>query len=171
MTIHFETPDTAAGVEFAVVDSPIGKLLLTSQGPALTGLYMSTPGLPVIDDQWQEGSDVLDKVTYQLERYFAGELRDFDLTVATSGTDFQRTVWQALTDIDYGKTWSYAELANAAGRPGAFRAAGSANGRNRIAVIIPCHRVIASDKTLGGYGGGLSRKRTLLDLENAYYRN
>ena len=170
MTIHFETKDPEAGVEFALVDSPIGELLLTSQGSALTGLYMSTPKVPTIEDQWQEGSDVLDKVAYQLERYFAGELREFDLTVATSGTDFQRAVWQALTEIDYGKTWSYADLANAVGHPGAFRAAGSANGKNPIAVIIPCHRVIASGKGLGGYGGGLPRKRLLLDLEGSQYR-
>jgi methylated-DNA-[protein]-cysteine S-methyltransferase len=112
-----------------------------------------------------QADDVLRQVEYQLTAYFAGELRDFDLPLAPVGTPFQERVWQALRDIPYGATTSYSALANRIGAPGAARAVGLANGRNPIAIIIPCHRVIGAGGTLVGYGGGLNRKRWLLDLE------
>lgn len=103
----------------------------------------------------------------QLAEYLAGERRAFDLPLAPRGTDFERRVWEALLAIPYGETRSYLEIAAAIGRPAACRAVGRANGRNPIAVVIPCHRVIGSDGSLTGYGGGLPLKRFLLDLENS----
>ncbi len=102
----------------------------------------------------------------QLDEYFARRRREFDLPLSLAGTDFQKSVWLALADIPYGETISYAELARWVGRPTAYRAVGQANGANPIAVILPCHRVIAADGTIGGYGGGLGTKRTLLALES-----
>ncbi|WP_269465164.1 methylated-DNA--[protein]-cysteine S-methyltransferase [Halomonas huangheensis] len=101
----------------------------------------------------------------QLQEYFAGQRHDFELALDASGTDFQRQVWQALTRIPYGETRSYSELAESLGRKGAQRAIGSANGRNPIAVIVPCHRVIGSDGSLTGYAGGIGRKQWLLAFE------
>jgi O-6-methylguanine DNA methyltransferase len=106
--------------------------------------------------------DTLDK---QLAEYFARKRRDFTLPLTYPGTDFQRAVWAGLLKIPYGKTWSYEQLAEYVGRPGAQRAVGTANGQNRIAIVIPCHRVINKGGKLGGYGGGLWRKQILLDLE------
>jgi O-6-methylguanine DNA methyltransferase len=103
----------------------------------------------------------------QLEEYFAGKRREFTLPLDLRGTDFQRACWRALLAIPYGKTRSYADIARAVGKPTAFRAVGMANNRNPIAVVVPCHRVIASDGTLCGYGGGLDLKRKLLELEGA----
>lgn len=113
------------------------------------------------------GQAPLPEVRRQLAEYFAGERRDFVLPLAPSGTAFERGVWRALVAIPYGETRSYAEVAMAIGRPTACRAVGRANGSNPIAVVIPCHRVIGSDGSLTGYGGGLDLKRLLLDLEGA----
>ena len=109
----------------------------------------------------------LPEVRRQLAEYFAGARRAFALPLAPAGTEFERRVWQALSAIPYGETRSYAEVAREIGRPEACRAVGRANGRNPIAVVIPCHRVIGSDGSLTGYGGGLELKRLLLDLEGA----
>ena len=103
----------------------------------------------------------------QLRAYFAGELREFDLPLAPRGTVFQRQVWTAVSAIPYGSTATYAEIAAAIGRPSACRAVGAANGRNPLPLIVPCHRVIGAAGALTGYGGGLERKRSLLDLEAA----
>ena len=141
--------------------SPIGELLLTSDGKSLTGLHME----PHDEPAGRRDDAVLRPFRDQLRAYFAGELREFDVPLALDGTEFQRKVWAALRKIPYGKTISYAELARRVGQPGAARAVGSANGRNPVGLIVPCHRVIAADGTLGGYGGGLDRKRWLLDHE------
>jgi O-6-methylguanine DNA methyltransferase len=101
----------------------------------------------------------------QLEEYFAGERRTFDLPLELEGTDFQRSVWLRLAEIPYGETVSYAELAMMVGRPHAYRAVGQANGANPVPIVLPCHRVVASGGGLGGYGGGLPMKRQLLTLE------
>ena len=101
----------------------------------------------------------------QLRAYFAGELRDFELPLAPHGTAFQRHVWAAVSAVPYGSTATYSEIATAVGRPGACRAVGAANGRNPLPVIVPCHRIIGAAGGLTGYGGGLDRKRSLLDLE------
>jgi methylated-DNA-[protein]-cysteine S-methyltransferase len=113
------------------------------------------------------GEPPLPALRAQLAEYAGGERRRFALPLAPRGTDFERRVWQALTEIPYGETRSYAEIAAAVGSPAACRAVGRANGRNPIAIVIPCHRVIGSDGSLTGYGGGLDLKRFLLDLEGA----
>jgi methylated-DNA-[protein]-cysteine S-methyltransferase len=146
---------------YDTVDSPLGELLLAGDGEALTALHIGgTPG-----PGWRRDPGTFREAGAQLRSYFAGELREFDLPLDPPGTRFQRQVWAALREIPYGSTISYAELAAAVGRPGAARAVGAANGRNPIAVVIPCHRVIGASGALTGYGGGLGRKRLLLDLE------
>ena len=107
----------------------------------------------------------LDQTRRELEEYFAGQREVFTIPLVLDGTPFQTSVWRALLDIPFGKTTSYERLAQAVGRPGAARAVGRANGDNRIAIIVPCHRVIGADGSLTGYGGGKDRKRRLLDLE------
>ncbi len=146
--------------------SPIGKLLLAGDGDSLSLL-----GFPRGKMQRQHGTDwVLDAAPFrataaQLEQYFAGELIQFKLPLKAVGTPFQQTVWDALTQIPYGKTWSYGELAQRIGKPKASRAVGAANGLNPIPIIIPCHRVIGSNGKLTGFGGGLDTKEFLLHLE------
>jgi methylated-DNA-[protein]-cysteine S-methyltransferase len=103
----------------------------------------------------------------QLRAYFAGELREFDIPLAPSGTAFEHHVWSAVSAIPYGATATYSEIATAVGRPSACRAVGAANGRNPLPVIVPCHRIVGAAGGLTGYGGGLDRKRSLLDLEAA----
>ena len=144
------------------VDSPVGPLLLTSDGTALTRLLFG--GRP--DPTWStEPCPVLDRAVTQLAEYFRGERTDFDLPLAPAGTPFQLAVWQALRDIPYGETINYGELATRVGNARASRAVGLANGRNPISIVVPCHRVIGANGSLTGYGGGLDRKRLLLDLE------
>jgi AraC family transcriptional regulator, regulatory protein of adaptative response / methylated-DNA-[protein]-cysteine methyltransferase len=113
---------------------------------------------------------ILDELWRQLEQYFRGERREFTLPLAYPGTDFQEHVWSALREIRYGETWSYLDLARRIGDIGATRAVGAANGANPIAIVIPCHRVVNANGDLGGYGGGLWRKRILLDLERGQGR-
>jgi methylated-DNA-[protein]-cysteine S-methyltransferase len=146
---------------YDTIDTPLGELLLAGDGRALTAVHMEGSPRP----GWRRDPDALREPEEQLQAYFAGELREFDLPLAPHGTSFQREVWSALREIPYGSTISYAELAAAVGRPDAARAVGAANGRNPIAVVIPCHRVIGASGALTGYGGGLGRKRLLLDLE------
>jgi methylated-DNA-[protein]-cysteine S-methyltransferase len=150
--------------------SPIGPLLLSSDGEALTSLHLPFErGKP--SDQGPENGrqdrgpfrDAID----QLDAYFAGELRAFDLPLRPAGTDFQRLAWKALLEIPFGTTISYADQARWIGRPGAARAVGAANGRNPIAVIVPCHRVIGANGALTGYGGGLHLKQWLLEHETS----
>jgi methylated-DNA-[protein]-cysteine S-methyltransferase len=155
---------------YSIFSSPIGELLMTSDGEALTGLNMcQRRGKPARGPEagWQRDDSVFEAAREQLEAYFSGKRRDFDLRLRMAGTPFQHLVWEGLRAIPYGETLSYAELARRIGRPGASRAVGSANGRNPIAIVVPCHRVIAADGTLGGYGGGLDRKEWLLQLEEA----
>jgi methylated-DNA-[protein]-cysteine S-methyltransferase len=154
-----------AAPAYAVVPGPIGNLLLTSDGSALTGLHMDPGEGFTIDPSWEEGDDVLSRTADQLRAYFAGELRQFDLPLALAGTPFQQRVWRELRRVPYGQTISYQELARRVGNPKASRAVGAANGQNPVAVIVPCHRIIASDGTLGGFGGGLERKEWLLNHE------
>jgi len=120
---------------------------------------------PLQQERWEEDASQFGPVTEQLSAYFAGELTGFDLPMQMNGTEFQRRVWKGLSEIPYGETISYAELAHRVGNPKACRAVGLANGRNPIAIIVPCHRVIATNGALGGYGGGLDRKSWLLEHE------
>jgi methylated-DNA-[protein]-cysteine S-methyltransferase len=149
---------------YDIVGSPIGELLLVGDGESLTRLDF---GSAHVHPGWRREPSAFAEARDQLDAYFAGELRTFDLPLAPTGTPFQRQVWDALTAIPYGETTSYGELAESIGRPGSARAVGAANGRNPIAIVVPCHRVIGADRTLTGYAGGLTAKRTLLTLEGA----
>lgn len=151
----------------AVHDSPVGPLTVVAHDDELVGLYLGDQRhLPPRTSFGQRDDSVLPDVREQLSAYFAGELHDFTVPLAPSGTPFQRQVWSALRDLPYGSTCSYADLAVAVGRPTAVRAVGAANGRNPLIIVVPCHRVIGSGGSLTGYGGGLARKRFLLDLES-----
>jgi methylated-DNA-[protein]-cysteine S-methyltransferase len=153
-------------VIYTTVDSPIGELLLLGDGDTLHGLYMQAGRKPMaVRPNWQRDDDAFPEARQQLAEYFTGERTSFDLQLHLEGGAFQRTVWHALTEIPYGQTISYGELARRIGRPDLARAVGTANGQNPIAVIVPCHRVIGADGKLVGYGGGLENKRLLLDLE------
>jgi methylated-DNA-[protein]-cysteine S-methyltransferase len=148
------------------IDSPIGPLTITAEGDALTGLHMHRQRhFPQIPATAERDEAALAPIVEQLEAYFAGELSDFDLKLDLRGTAFQMRVWDALQEIPYGETISYGELARWVGNPNASRAVGTANGHNPAAIVVPCHRVIAADGGIGGYGGGLERKRWLLELE------
>src|SRR3954451_24047661 len=142
------------------IDSPVGDLTLVSDGEALTALHFGRAAHPT---PTQDAP--LRAAREQLDAYFAGERTAFDLPLRMRGTEFQRAVWAALSEIPYGETIDYGELARRVERPGAARAVGLANGRNPVAIVIPCHRVIGARGTLTGYGGGLERKRALLELE------
>jgi methylated-DNA-[protein]-cysteine S-methyltransferase len=148
---------------WTTIESPVGELLLTSDGTSLTRLLFA----PVTTDPtWSsDPCPVLTETIAQLRAYFAGERTDFDLPLAPTGTAFQLRVWESLREIPYAETTSYGQLAGRLGNVKASRAVGLANGRNPISIVVPCHRVIGADGSLTGYGGGLDRKRTLLDLE------
>lgn len=152
---------------FTHVDSPIGRLLLSSDGAALTGVHMEPSRKAQSTEGWVEDVSVppLAAAARQLREYFAGTRRAFDLPLRLQGTPFQQRVWRELCEIPYGETWSYAELARRIDKPSASRAVGLANGRNPVAILVPCHRVIGADGSLTGYGGGLERKRWLLAHE------
>jgi methylated-DNA-[protein]-cysteine S-methyltransferase len=150
------------GVRYRVEPSPLGALLLVGDGEALSALLL--PGAEP-KPEWVRDQRAFAQVSAQLRAYFAGELRTFDVSLAPVGTPFQQRVWSALREIPYGATVSYGELAARLGQPTASRAVGLANGRNPIAIIVPCHRVIGANGTLVGYGGGLDRKRWLLEFE------
>jgi methylated-DNA-[protein]-cysteine S-methyltransferase len=150
------------------IDSPLGPLTLTAAGGALTRLHMHEQRhAPPRSDEWERDDAAFKDVVEQLEAYFAGTRHEFDVPLDLEGTAFQRRVWAGLCDIPYGETISYGELARRVGSPKASRAVGLANGRNPVAIIVPCHRVIGADGSLTGYGGGLDRKVWLLEHERA----
>jgi len=148
-------------------DTPIGSLLLAGQGDVLSLLGFAQGKMKRRHESgWQRDDEPFSDAMDQLNQYFTGELDTFDLRLAPAGTEFQRTVWQALLEIPYGETWSYGQLAKHIDRPKASRAVGAANGVNPIPIIIPCHRVIGSSGKLTGFGGGLETKEYLLGLES-----
>ncbi|HEY8303242.1 MAG TPA: methylated-DNA--[protein]-cysteine S-methyltransferase [Solirubrobacteraceae bacterium] len=150
------------------MQSPIGELTITSVDGLLTGVHMHEQRhRPQPPAGYRSDDGALTHVVTQLNAYFAGELTDFELPIEMNGTDFQRRVWAALCEIPYGETISYGELARWVGNPKASRAVGLANGRNPVAIVVPCHRVIGADGSLTGYGGGLDRKVWLLEHEAA----
>jgi methylated-DNA-[protein]-cysteine S-methyltransferase len=148
---------------YTTVESPIGEILLTAEDGALTRLYMSPFHL---DGAWVHDPAALAGPSRQLAEYFAGGRTEFELELRPAGTAFQRAVWDLLLAIPYGETTTYGALAHALGDPRKVRAVGLANGRNPISIVVPCHRVIGADGSLTGYGGGLERKRILLELES-----
>jgi O-6-methylguanine DNA methyltransferase len=157
----------------AVIDSMLGPLTIVAEDGQIRCLYMDLqrhrPDDRELGEPDQGGRDVepFKAAADQLDAYFAGERTTFDLPLAARGSDFQQRVWAALLGIPYGATESYGDLAQRIGSPGAARAVGLANGKNPIGIVIPCHRVVGSNGSLTGYGGGLDRKRQLLDLERA----
>ena len=156
-----------------VIDSAVGRLTLVAEDGAIVGLYMNLqrhrPDDGDLGEPDRRGHQAAPFKTAadQLDAYFAGALTRFTLPMAPRGSEFQQRVWTALQDIPYGQTESYGELAERIGSPRAARAVGLANGKNPISIVIPCHRVVGSDGNLTGYGGGLDRKKQLLDLELA----
>ncbi|HEX3844385.1 MAG TPA: methylated-DNA--[protein]-cysteine S-methyltransferase [Steroidobacteraceae bacterium] len=157
------TPDTLYWHE---IDSPVGRLLLAGDGASLVQVcFQSGPRPLQPHGDWVADPAPFRAVMTQLTEYFAGKRRRFELRLAPRGTDFQRRVWRALTEIPYGKTISYGELARSIDKPSASRAVGLANGANPLPIIVPCHRVIGADGSLTGFGGGLPIKRQLLALE------
>lgn len=166
------TAITTDSLFYTSTDSPLGELLLVGDDRALHGLYMQQGRRPKrIEPSWERSAAPFEHVRAQLREYFAGERAAFETPLAgLDGDGFERAVWRALTEIPYGETVSYGEIARRIGQPSAARAVGLANGRNPIAVIVPCHRVIGANGTLTGYGGGLERKRLLLELERGQGR-
>ncbi|OMC19611.1 methylated-DNA--[protein]-cysteine S-methyltransferase [Mycobacterium colombiense] len=153
--------------EYRTIDSPIGLLTLAGHGSVLTNLRMVDQTYEPSRSDWSPNPQAFGEAVEQLGAYFAGELTNFDVELDLRGTEFQRRVWRALLTIPYGETRSYGEIAEQIAAPGAARAVGFANGHNPIAIVVPCHRVIGANGSLTGFGGGLQRKRTLLDLETA----
>jgi methylated-DNA-[protein]-cysteine S-methyltransferase len=148
---------------YSRIDSPVGPLLVVVSERGLVALEFD--GKPRAD--WTESAQKIAPCADELDEYFTGRRRQFDLPLDLRGTDFQKRCWQELLRIPYGETRSYADIARAIGNPRAVRAVGLANGQNPIPIIVPCHRVIGSDGSLTGYGGGLEIKRKLLELEGA----
>jgi methylated-DNA-[protein]-cysteine S-methyltransferase len=151
---------------YSELDSPIGQLLLIGDQASLRCLYMldHKRQLPVVEG-CARNDEAFRSVRQQLTAYFAGELRRFEVALAGEGSAFQKKVWQALLDIPFGETESYGQLARRIGNEKASRAVGLANGRNPISIIVPCHRVIGANGSLTGYGGGMERKKWLLEHE------
>jgi O-6-methylguanine DNA methyltransferase len=168
-------------LDFFAFNFPIGDLFLAASDRGLVALEFDArlPGQQTIRPnprdlrqerkgvRFVESAEKLTPYAHELEEYFAGKRREFTFPLDMRGTDFQVACWKALRAIPYGETRSYGDIARAVGRPQGFRAVGMANNRNPIAIVVPCHRVIASDGTLCGYGGGLDIKRRLLELEGA----
>ncbi|GAB3525684.1 methylated-DNA--[protein]-cysteine S-methyltransferase [Arthrobacter monumenti] len=149
------------------IDSPIGVLTLVNTDGVLSAVYMEEhTHMPDAGTFGDEGSAGFEDATGQLAEYFAGERRTFTLPLAPAGSGFQRKVWKLLTEIPYGETRSYGQLADQLGNRSVIRAVGAANGRNPLSIIVPCHRVVGADGSLTGYAGGLERKKFLLGLEN-----
>jgi methylated-DNA-[protein]-cysteine S-methyltransferase len=153
---------------YCYYDSPIGRLLLIGTAGLLEELYFANgAAIKNIPKEWREDESAFKSPLRQLKEYFAGRRQEFELDIAPRGTPFQKEVWQELRKIPYGKTASYQAIAERLGRPRACRAVGMANGRNPLPIIIPCHRIIGKDGSLTGFGGGLTVKQRLLDLERS----
>ncbi|MBE3669098.1 cysteine methyltransferase [Vibrio navarrensis] len=152
---------------YTIAPSPLGEMTLQANYEGILGIWFTTQTTRP-DDLGQENANhaVLSLALTQLDEYFTGKRTQFDLPIAAKGTAFQMQVWQALTTIPYGETWSYQELANVIGNPKAVRAVGLANGKNPVSIVVPCHRVIGKNGKLTGYAGGIERKRWLLERES-----
>jgi O-6-methylguanine DNA methyltransferase len=164
-------------IHYTNFDSPVGPMLIGASDKGLvllefSGHHRRRPGIPGLrtgpPSNAVESTDKLEPYLDQLRQYFAGKRREFTLPLDLHGTEFQLRCWHALLEIGYGEIRTYAQLARVVGSPNGFRAVGAANGANPVSIIVPCHRVIASDGTLGGYGGGLEVKEKLLRLEGGW---
>jgi methylated-DNA-[protein]-cysteine S-methyltransferase len=154
---------------YDLYESPRGRMLLVAEGEGLCGVYFDGQKyLPRVDPEWRRdtGGAVLRQAKRELAEYFGGERKRFETALAPEGTPFQRSVWKAISTVEFGETISYGELARRAGYAGSARAAGAATGRNPIGIIVPCHRIVGANGSLTGYAGGLDRKRALLALES-----
>jgi methylated-DNA-[protein]-cysteine S-methyltransferase len=155
---------------FRTLDSPVGTITVAGDGTVVTNVRMTDQTHPPAGrEAWRHEPTAFVDAVDQLRAYFEGELTRFDLTLRMEGSGFQQRVWDALLQIPYGETTSYGDIARRVGKPGAARAVGLANGQNPVAIIVPCHRVIGADGSLTGYGGGLDRKVTLLQLERDHF--
>jgi methylated-DNA-[protein]-cysteine S-methyltransferase len=158
---------TTLPITYSEIDSPIGRLLLYGTSRGLSGIFMTRQRhFDGKQKDWKRDDARWSSVARQLREYFDGKRRDFDIPLDVEGTEFQMKVWNALCKIPFGRTASYADIARQIGNPKAMRAVGMANGRNPVSIVVPCHRVIGADGSLTGYGGGLDRKKVLLDLES-----
>jgi len=168
--MHF--PTAALPAYLVRIDSPIGRIEVTSDGDSVTSLSIERGGELPLDGAPELSNPVLDKAVEQLREYFAGTRTDFDLPVAYAGTEFQRAVWKELTQLPFGGVVSYGEIGHATGRGTAGRAVGGAVGANPIPIIVPCHRVLASDGRITGYSGGngIPTKIWLLDHEGISHK-
>lgn len=161
------TAEKVSTVFYTTVESPVGPLLLAGDADALRLVsFERSKHAPPPPADWKEDRAPFAEVIRQLQAYFRSELKEFDVPLAMEGTEFQLRVWNALRGIPYGETISYLQLAERIGNPKAVRAVGLANGSNPIPIIVPCHRVIGSDGGLTGFGGGISTKKKLLELES-----
>ncbi len=156
-----------AGMQFRVMDSPVGTLTLAGVDGRLQHLRMEDQTYEPSRAGWQLDNTAFPDAVEQLVSYFDGSLTEFNVDLQFGGTEFQRRVWEALLTIPYGETRTYGQIAQQVGAPTAFRAVGLANGHNPIGIIVPCHRVIGANGSLTGYGGGLDRKRKLLNMEKS----
>ncbi len=151
-----------------LMESPIGTLTLVGSDGVLSGLYMNQhqhgPGAEGVGERVHRGFEQAEE---ELREYFDRKRTQFTIPLAMEGTDFQKSVWSRLCAIPFGETRSYRQIAEEIGNPKSVRAVGLANGKNPISIVVPCHRVIGSDGSLTGYGGGLERKKFLLELEGA----
>lgn len=147
------------------MDSKIGPLYLVGSENALHGIFWEKWQVPMVDGSQTTSEIFLKKAAHQIEEYLSGRRRQFDLPLAPEGTEFQKRVWAELSKIPYGETRSYKDVATALNDPKASRAVGTANGANPLCIVVPCHRVVSADGSLGGYSGGLAVKKALLSLE------
>ena len=156
-------------VHTTFIDSPVGPLFVAADARGLRAIEFCENRHPVKrQPDWHAGDNaLLRRARKQLDEYFAGKRRAFDLPLTPTGTEFQSSVWTTLSTIPYGETISYAQLASRVGKPSAMRAVGAANGRNPLPIVLPCHRVIGADGSLTGFGGGLPTKQFLLKLEGS----
>ena len=152
---------------YSLIETPVGELFVVCDGDALVELQLPSAGpWRSLPDDYVLDDAALREVSAEIGAYFEGDLQEFSLALAPSGTPFQISVWSALCEIGYGETATYGDIAKSVGRPKASRAVGMANHVNPIALVVPCHRVIGANGSLTGYGGGLELKRSLLDLES-----
>lgn len=161
---------TALKFETKFIETPIGKMIAAADDFSLLFLaFADNTNLNESTENKDNNNHILDRASVELEGYFEGKLQKFTLPINISGSPFQKNAWSELLKIPYGETRSYKSQASVMGKPAAYRAVANANGKNQIAIIIPCHRIIQSNGNLGGYNGGISRKQWLLDHEKRHY--